>query len=160
MPTIEGKPDAAAPRKRKEVRYDTAISAPGNYEVTRSSTFAVKIPMKVNADKWWVLVDEEYAEVVEEAVFRMWTYDEMVDMRKMSTVFDQLRRVHMIDHDILNRLKIQRLMTAWSFAKGNPRLAIHHANGVLTDESWDAVRRMQTNIVRFLIEQMNERLEL
>ena len=156
MPVVQPKSSVNQAREKREIRYDKAIMEPGEYEITRSSTFTVKVPLKRRDNKWWVVVEEGEAEVVEEAVFRMWTYDEMVEMRKMATTYDQLRRVHMIDHDILNRLKMQKLMVAWSFGKGNSRLALHHVNGVLSDESWDSVRKLQTNIVKYLMDKMNE----
>jgi hypothetical protein len=141
------------------VRYDKALMAPGEYEVTKDSLFTVVIPLAKGKSNWWVIVEEKDATTIKEVVFRMWTYDEMVEMRKMATQYDQLRRIHMIDHDIMNRLKIQQLMVRWTFGNDNPRLTILHVNKVMSDESWDAVRKLQTNILRYIIEQMNEVLE-
>jgi len=162
MPTIKPKPGAPRPRgQQQEPRHDVVLMEPGDYEVTRESTFTVKVPLRHRSeeDKWWVVVEPDEAEVTEEAVFRMWEYDEMVEMRKLATKYDQVRRVHMIDHDVLNRLKVQRFMVSWTFGRGNPRLQLHHQNGVLTDESWAAVKRLQTNILKHLIDEMNERYE-
>ncbi len=160
MPTIEAKPDA--PQKKTKLngpRFDNAIMEPGQYEVTRSSTFTVKLHLKLNQDKWWTLVPEDRAETTEEVVFRMWTYDEMVELRKLSTKYDTIRRVHMIDHDLLNQLKIQRYMLSWTFDKTNPRLELHHINGVLSDETWEKVKRLQTNLLKYIVDEMNERYE-
>jgi len=147
-----------------EPRYDKVLMGPGKYEVTKESLFVVRVFLVKKEDSgsnhWWVVVrNEEDAEIVEEAVFRMWTYDEMVEMRKNSTKYDPIRRVHTIDHDMMNRMKLQKFMVSWSFGRDNPRLKLHHVNGVLTDESWDAMKKLQTNILRFIIEEMNDRYE-
>jgi hypothetical protein len=96
----------------------------------------------------------------ETVTFRMWSYDEMVEMRKMATTYDQIKRIHMIDHDALNQLKVQRLMIDWTFGKDNPRLKLHHVNGVLVDEAWAAFKRLQSNIISFIFDRMNRVYEL
>ena len=160
MPTIQPKKNAPPVRgQKKEVRFDAVLQEPGDYEVTRESTFTIRLPLKRNKDKWWVLVNEKDAETIEEVVFRMWTYDEMVELRKLATKYDTIRRVHMIDHDLLNRLKVQRYMLSWTFETKNQRLEIQHVNGVMSDESWDKVRRLQPNLLKYIMEQMNERYE-
>jgi hypothetical protein len=157
MPVVLPKNENNLETSSKEVRYDTVLMEPGEYEVTKDSIFVIKVPLKQKKnEKWWVIVDENNSDVVEKVVFRMWTYDEMVELRKLATKYDPIRRIHMIDHDILNRLKIQRFMKSWTFGRNNPRLAIHHVNGVMTDESWDAVVKLQTNILKFLIDKINE----
>lgn len=160
MPTVQKKENQKPVRgASREPRYDQAIMEPGEYEVTRESTFIVRIPLKMNADRWWVVVSEEISECVHEVVFRMWSYDEMVELKKMATKYDGVRRVHMIDNDILNRLKIQRFLLSWTFESENQRLELQHVNGVLTDETWKRVARLQTNILKHIIEEMNERYE-
>lgn len=159
MPTIEAKPNAPQKKQTGQTRFDNVIMEPGQYEVTRESTFSIKLYLKRNKDKWWIIVPEEQAETTEEVVFRMWTYDEMVELRKLATKYDPIRRVHMIDHDLLNQLKVQRYMISWTFDKSNPRLELHHINGVLSDETWDKVRRLQTNLLKHIIDEMNERYE-
>lgn len=157
MPTIEKKKDQRPVRGVKEARYDQAIMEPGEYEVTRESTFTIRIPLKQNEDKWWVVVTD--SDNVQEVVFRMWSYDEMVELKKMATKYDGVRRIHMIDNDILNRLKIQRFMLSWTFESNNDRLELHHVNGVLSDETWTKVTKLQTNILKYIIDEMNERYE-
>jgi hypothetical protein len=160
MPKVQPKPGALKPRgQQKEARHDKVLMEPGEYEVTRNSTFTLKLHLKKNEDKWWVVVSEKEATTTEEVTFRMWTYDEMVELRKLATKYDQMRRVHMIDHDVLNRLKIQRYMLSWTFEKENQRFELHHVQGVLSDETWAKVKRLQTNLLRHIIEQMNERYE-
>ena len=93
----------------------------------------------------------------EEVVFRMWTFDEMVELRKLATSFDQVRRIHLVDYDALNRLKVQRLTVSWTLGRENPRLKLHHVNGVLTDESWAAFsKRLLPNITQHIIDEMNQ----
>jgi hypothetical protein len=163
MPVIQKKQGAPKPRGEKDaVRHDRVLMEPGEYEVTRSSTFTIRVPLRLRSEeeRWWVVVeDDSSVELTEEVVFRMWTYDEMVEMRKLATKYDTVRRVHMIDHDVLNRLKMQRFMVSWTFDRSNPRLELHHVNGVMSDETWVKVTKLQTNILKYIIEQMNERYE-
>ena len=86
---------------------------------------------------------------------RMWTYDESVELRKMATTYDQMKRLHMIDQDALNRLKLQKFLLSWSFGEENERLVLHHQNNTLTDESWKKVVSLYPNILEFIIQQMN-----
>jgi hypothetical protein len=163
MPTIQPKKGVQPVRgQQKEPRHDKVLMGPGEYEVTRGSTFTIEVHLRPRSfeDKWWVVTtNKDEAIVTENVTFRMWTYDEMVEMRKLSTKYDQMRRVHMIDHDVLNRLKIQRFMMSWTFDKNNPRLELHHQNGVLVDEAWAKVKLLQPNILKFIIDEMNERYE-
>jgi hypothetical protein len=159
MPVIEAKKGAPKPRGQKEPRFDKAIMEPGEYEVTKASTFTITMHLRRRSktDPWWIIVGtKKEAEVTEEVTFRMWTYDEMVELRKMATKYDTVRRVHMIDHDILNRLKMQRFLKSWTFDKSNPRLELQHVNGVMTDEAWNKVTKLQTNLLKYIIDQMNE----
>lgn len=160
MPTVEEKKNAPAPRGvKEEARYDKVLLEPGEYEVTRDSTFDIVMPLKKNEAGWWVMVSEKESETIETVTLRMWTYDEMVELRKLATKYDPIRRVHMIDHDVLNRLKIQRYMLRWTFDGKNMRLELQHNSGVLTDEAWAKVKRLQTNLLKHIMEQMNERYE-
>jgi hypothetical protein len=161
MPVIEKKDNGSAPKKTNEVRYDKVLMGPGDYEVTQNSTFEIEIYLRTRSDKdkWWIVTEKKDAKSTEKVVFRMWNYDEMVEMRKLATKYDPIRRVHMIDHDVLNRLKIQRFMKSWTFDKSNSRLELHHVNRVMVDESWDKVRLLQPNILTHIIEEMNRRYE-
>jgi hypothetical protein len=162
MPVVKKKEGQDRPQNNKrEVRYDNVLMGPGEYEVTRGSTFVIEIHLRLRdeKDKWWVVTTKELAQTTESVTFRMWSYDEMVDLRKLATKYDTVRRVHMIDHDVLNRLKIQKFLLKWTFDKKNNRLELHHANGVLVDESWDKVRLLQPNILKHIIDEMNIRYE-
>jgi len=154
MPVIEAKPEKPQSIERQD-RLDEKLMKPGKYEVTPEDIFTVELYLK-KTDRRWILCNPNDKNVIkEEVVFRMWGYDEMVNLKKMATNYDPLKRIHMVDHDTLNRLKIQRLMVSWTFDKDNPRLRIYHVNGVLTDEGWQAFTRLQANLCSYIIERMN-----
>jgi hypothetical protein len=142
-------------------RVDEQIMGPGKYEITNKDTFRIELSLSQSNGRWTVSDKIEKDKDIEKhwVEFRMWTFDEDVELRKKSTLFDAVKRMHFIDHDQLNRLKIQRLLRAWSFDKDNPNLKLQHVNGVLTDESWEAFKKLHTNIVRYIIEKMNNVLE-
>jgi len=144
----------------QEERVDEKIYKSGKYEITENEDFTIKIPVwREDESSRWVIVDAKNAQETHEVVFRMWSYEEEIELRKQATNYDPIKRIHLIDHDMLNRLKIQRLMKSWSFEKDNPRLKLLHVNGVMVDESFKNVMRLHPNILRFLIERMNNVLE-
>jgi len=153
MPTIEAKPEKTS--ESRQDRLDEKLTKPGKYEVTPEDTFTVEIWLK-KTDKRWILCNAgDKGATKEEVVFRMWTYDEMVNLKKMATNYDPIKRIHMVDHDALNRMKIQRFMAAWTLDKENTRLRIYHVNGIMVDESWQAFTRLYPNIITYIIERMN-----
>ena len=138
---------------------DAQLYQPGKYEITPDHTFRVDLFIK-QIDNRWVVVKKMAKDVEHHWVeFKMWPFIEEVELRKMSTTYDPSKRVHFIDHDVLNRLKIQRLMKSWSFEKDNPNLKLHHVNGVLTDEGYKAFTNLFPNLVRAILEGMNSVLE-
>lgn len=147
--------------KKKKVpeknRLDEKLMEPGDYEVTRDTTFDIKIKLKKSKGRWLVVSSGE--DVIQEVVFRMWNYDEMVEMRKMSMSYDSSKRMHMIDNDALNRIKIQKLLISWTFGDNNPRLKLNHTQGVMTDESWDAFKKLQPNIITYILDGANSVFE-
>jgi len=147
----------AKKEKKKSVpdenRLDERIMEPGKYEITRDTTFDVKIKLKEMGSRWVIVTKEE--DVVHTVVFRMWNYDEMVEMRKMSMSYDSSKRMHMIDNDSLNRLKVQKLLISWTFGEDNPRLKLHRIQGVLTDESWEVFKRLQASIITYILDSAN-----
>jgi len=152
MPKVEAKvvPSPQGPR------LDEQLMKAGKYEVTEEHTFKVEVNL-VLKDKRWVLANGPGRGVEsQEAIFRMWTYDEMIELKKMATSYDATKRIHMIDNDLLNRLKVQKLMVSWTFDKDNPRLRVQHVQGALTDESWVAFTRLQPNIITHILEEMNK----
>lgn len=155
---VAAKPGAAVVHKAEPARVDERLMKPGKYEVSDDSKFTVKLHMRqVTPGRWKMVSVEEEGGSVEEVVFRMWTFDEMVEMRKMATSFDQIRRTYLVDYDALNRLKVQRLMMSWTLDRDNPRLKLHHVNGVLTDESWAVFsKRLLPAIAQHIIDEMNQ----
>lgn len=142
-------------------RVDERIMEPGKYEVTDKTTFDIEVHLKTGiGGRWVVVVGPGKGVDTHKLVFRMWNYDEMVDLKKKATTFEQVRRVHIIDNDALNRLKVQKLLLSWTFDVENPRLKIHRVNGVLTDESWQKFVRLQPNIINYIFDRMNEVYEL
>lgn len=140
-------------------RIDEELMQPGKYEVTLEHTFDVEVCLLLRDNRWVVVAPKTPKAVEHKVTFRIWTYDEMVELRKKATNFDAMRRMHTVDTDLLDRLKVQKLMQSWTFDKDNPRLKIHRVNGVLTDEAWDNFKRLQANIIRYILDRMNEVLE-
>jgi hypothetical protein len=136
-------------------RVDEKLMKAGRYEVTSDTTFTVMLHAKERDGRWIIMNGPGKGIETNSVVFRMWTYDEMVELRKLATSYDATKRVHMIDNDNLNRLKIQRLMVSWTFDKDNSRLRLWHVNGVLTDEAWKAFTLLQPNLCSYIIEEMN-----
>jgi hypothetical protein len=152
-------PEDAVPSGLQPGRVDEQISKPGVYEITDNEEFNIALHMRLK-DSRWVMCDEKFAEKTHSVVFRMWSYEEEIELRKRATQYDPIKHWHFIDHDILNRLKVQRLMKSWTFDEDNARLRLLHVNGVMVDESFNAVMKLHPNILRKIIEGMNEILEL
>jgi len=139
----------------QENRVDERIMEPGDYEITKETTFDVQIHLKKSGSRWVIQDRASSSGVTQKVVFRMWDYDEMVGMRKMSMSYDSVKRMHMIDNDALNRLKVQKLLISWTFGEDNPRLKLHHVQGAMTDESWEAFKRLQPNIITYILDRAN-----
>lgn len=157
MATVQARPEAAKQTPDQQAsRVDEKLMKAGKYEITPNTTFEVVIHAKERDGRWIIMNGKGAGIETNTIVFRMWTYDEMIEMRKMATSYDAQKRVHMIDNDALNRLKIQRLMMSWTFDNDNPRLKLWHANGILVDEAWLAVTSLQPNILSYILEEMNK----
>jgi len=145
-------------RNSTEPRVDEMIMEPGEYEVSKDSEFTIDIYMKRVAGRGrWQIVTGPGKEVIKESVkMRMWFYDEMVDLKKKATSYDAAKRMHVVDHDALNRLKAQKLFLDWTFQDRNVRITLHKVNGVMTDESWAMFTRLQPNIIKYIFDKMNE----
>jgi len=150
------------PRNKKTVqkpaadRVDEQIMEPGKYEVTDETTFEVKLYLKKQSNRWVVTAGAAKGVDEHTLVFRMWKYDEMVELKKKATTFETTKRVHIIDNDALNRLKVQKFLLSWTMDKENPRLKLHRINNVLTDESWEMFSKLQPNIINHIFDRMNE----
>lgn len=156
----EGEPRAVEKRQGNEQRVDEVLMGPGDYEVTKDHTFEIPVHLKLHDKRWVVMAGPGKDVITQKVEMRLWSYDEMVDLRKKATSYDQIKRIHMVDQDLLNRLKIQKLMISWTFGDTNPRLKIHRQQDSLTDESWLNVKKLQTNILQYIINTMNEVYEL
>jgi len=139
-------------------RVDEKLQGPGKYVVTKEKTFRVNFGLSERDGRWIVTKPGAGAEDhwVE---FRIWSFNEEVELRKMATIFDPLKKIHIVDNDYLNRLKVQRLMMNWTLDKNNDKLKLLHVNGVLSDEGWKAFTSLYPNIIRFVLESMNAVLE-
>ena len=137
-------------------RVDVQIMDPGKYEVTKDQTFVVRVHLKLKDGRWMVMGGEGPETDNHEVKFRMWTYDEQVDLKKKSTTFDGTQRVHMIDNDALNQLKVMKFLLSWTFDRDNARLKLHRVQGALTDESWEVFKRLQQNIIAYILGEMNQ----
>jgi len=158
MATVESKKKTKEKKKPPVERVDEKLLLdPGKYELSENDTFKIEFSATKKQNRW--IITEMVGRGAQWVEFKMWTFNEEIELRKMSTTFDMSKRMHLIDHDILNRLKIQRLMTSWSFEEDNPRLKLLHLNGILSDEGWEAFTRLHPNISRYIIEQMNTILE-
>lgn len=155
MATVQAKPEQQKSAST-EPRVDEKLMRPGKYEVTKETTFKIEIHLKERDGRWILMVGKGKDVESHEIVFRMWNYDEMVELKKLATSYDATKRMHMIDNDSLNRFKVQRMMMSWTFDRDNPRLRLFHVQGVMTDESWKAVTSLQPNILAHILEEMNK----
>lgn len=143
---------------KAEKRVDESLMAAGKYEVTPDQTCEIVLFLKDYKGRW-VLVDKKAAGVEEHrVVFRIWTFEEMIELRRRATSTDQNRKTS-IDNDMLNRLKVQKLLVSWTFGEENPRLKINRVQGVLTDDSWRAFLKLSPNIAQKILDEMNFILE-
>lgn len=144
---------------KRDVPVEDQLMQPGPYEVTEDEVFTVVLHLE-KVDSRWCVRDEPGPRTISHwATFRMWTYEECVELRKLATRYDELRREHVMNHDYLDRLKLQRLLKDWSFAEQNERLKLHHVNGVMTDDCYKKVLKLHPTILRNLLLQMNMILE-
>ena len=160
MAIVQAREVAKQPEAPHAPRVDERLMKPGKYEITPATTFTILIHAKDKDGRWVLMMGPGKGIETNSVVFRVWHYNEMIEMRKMATSYDSQKRIHMIDNDALNRLKVQRLMVSWTFDKDNPRIRIQHQNGILTDESWDAFTNLQPNFISYILDEMNKVLEL
>jgi hypothetical protein len=157
---IPSRPDTSVPKKEpdKEPRVDEQIYKSGKYEITDEEDFRIDIYLR-QQEKRWVISTPDQATDTHWVKFRMWSYDEELVMRKKATQYDQIQRTHFLDRDLMNRLKLQTLLKSWSFDKENPKFKLLHVNGILVDESFHAVMNLHPNILKYIIDRMNNVLE-
>jgi hypothetical protein len=144
-------------------RVDRQIMDNGQYEIPNEGyRFKVYVYL-AEIDGRWVVVEDEFKgkKGVREhwCEFRMWTFKEELALKKKATVYDDLKRIHYLDTDALNQLKIQKLLVDWSFSEDNPNLEIKRQNNALLDESYDAFTKLFPSIIRSITNKMNDVLE-
>lgn len=140
-------------------RLDEAIPSTGKYEVTEESDFTIYLHLKKYSGRWLLMNRADETTDEHSVTFRMWTYNEMIEMKKMATSYDLRKKMHEVDNDLLNRIKIQRLLKSWTFGNENKNLVIQHVGGKMTDEGWVAFTKLQPNIAQYIITEMNYVLE-
>lgn len=138
---------------------DEQIYEPGDYEIRDTDEFVVKLYLRL-MDGRWVITDERNAERKHSVTFKMWNYETELTLKKQATDFDAEKRYPFVDYDVLNRLKVQKLLKSWTFDRDNPNLKIHTVGDVLTDESYRKFMKLHPNIIKYIINRMNEVLEL
>jgi len=154
-------PGAMAVDDKKDARVDETLMDPSIYEITQDSTFKIEFTITQKSGRWVTCDPDTRDKDAEDhwVEFRMWSFEEEVMLRKEATKYDATKRMHLVDHDHLNRLKVQRLLKDWSFEAKSQRLKLLHVNGVLSDESYDMFRKLHPNISRHIVEKMNDVLE-
>lgn len=156
--TKGGAGKAGARTAAEAPRIDRELMEPGDFEANPDDVFQIDVFVRRKGNRWVVCSEPESTEQ-HWVRFRMWTFDEEIDLRKRATVYDKVNRLHLVDQDKMNRLKVQKLLLGWSFSAQNPRLKLHHVQGVLTDEGWKNFKRLHVNILRHVLETMNSILE-
>jgi len=162
MKQIPGQPKATGaslPQTQEGPRLDERIMDAGRYEATENDTFDITVAVKQHEGRWVVTQDKDVDAEVHTVTFRMWTFEEEVKMKRNCMAYDKEKRMNFVDNDVLDRMKVQRLMKSWTFDRDNPRLKLLHVQGVLADESWTVFKRLHRNISRYIIDEMNKVLE-
>ena len=100
MMTVQPKPNQQRPEiPQKKENIALSIMPPGKYEVTPSQTFEVILYVREYKGRW-VVCDRSTSSTVEhKAVFRVWTFDEMVELRRRATNYDPSKRSNITDND-------------------------------------------------------------
>lgn len=133
------------------------------YEVKPETYFYVKFGIVSQEDRW-VVIDEEDVSVTKKAEshwvkFKMWNYAQELDWKNQATEFDNSKRMHTLNTDKLNELKIRNLLVDWSFAEDEDSLKMLHVNDLLCDESFKVFYSLYPGIIRHIVSKMNDVLE-
>lgn len=138
---------------------------PGLFEIDpKADSFKIEFGLKVKENRW-IVIEKEKIDKLDKNIqkhwveFKMWSFDEEVELKKKAMIYNESKRMHFVDHDILNEMKVRRLLKDWSFKDKNENLKIFHVNGWLVDESWGAFKNLHINICRYIIVRMNDILE-
>ena len=161
MPKIEKREDLPDVSEESKVKLNLALAEPCKYEIKKTDTFKIEFGLQEKENRYIIIEDMNVPERFERhwVEFRIWNYEEEIDLKKKSMLYDAVKRMHFLDNDVYNSLKIMKLLKDWSFAVKNERLKIHHSNGVLTDGCWEIFVTLKPNIVSYIIVRMNNVLE-
>ena len=89
MAKVEAKPEMKQPEIQKQPRIDEKLMKPGKYEVSNEHTFEVDVNLSQVENRW--ILNDRVGKGVDshKVVFRMWNYDEMIDLKRKATSYDE-----------------------------------------------------------------------
>lgn len=133
------------------------------YEVKPDTTFKIEFGI-VERDGRYVVIRKDEVQFSKGTephwvLFRMWGYREELEWKNKATEYDAERRVHSMNNDVLNELKLRNLLLDWSFSEKEPELKLMHVNRILSDESIEMFFSFYPSVVRYMVDKMNEVLE-
>lgn len=136
-------------------RTDRKLYEPGKYELTGKETFTIDFKIKLDDFGNWKLCNFNDKDGEEHfVVFKVLSYSEENKLIQESTKYDKLNRTFLIDQSELLKLRIQKCLKDWSFAKDNDNLKIFHVNNILVDECYKKFMELHPSIVKYIVEQM------
>jgi len=141
--------------KAQPQSVELSLQKPGKYESNPEQTFDIIINVLNRQGRWIVIQSPIKGSEEHRVTFRLWTFEEMIEIKRKATTVDPMSRKTNIDFDLMNRMKVQKLLTSWTFSNDNPRLSIQHVNGVMTDESWKAFTKLDPSIIQRILDEMN-----
>ena len=133
------------------------------YEVTPDSVFYIKFGI-VPKDGRIIVIPEDDVDFEKNAEahwvkFKMWTYEQELEWKNQATEYDSIKRIHALNSDKLNEIKLRNLLVSWSFGEKEDSLKLFHIGGLLTDESLKTFYSLYPVVVRYIVECMNDVLE-
>jgi len=151
----------------EHVEKKETIKAPERftkYEVGENCTFTVKFAITSYENRILIVNDNGDLDLIGNVEkhwvkFKMWNYIQELEWKNESTEYDSAKRIHMLNADKLNEFKIRNLLVSWSFGELEDKLKLFHVNEFLVDESLKTFYSLQPNIVRHIIDEMNNVLE-
>lgn len=136
-------------------RIDKNLYEPGKYELTGKEIFTIKFKIKLDEfDNWKLCSFDDKQGEEHYVVFKVINYIESSKLIQEATKQDKFNRTYFIDQLELTRLRIQKCLKDWSFAKDNPNLQIVHVNGILVDECFEKFMGLHTSVVEYIVNQM------
>ncbi len=157
---VQAKKKVEAKKVNNAPRIDSALREAGKFELRKDDYFTLRFGLVIFENRW-LLAKEEEGEGIETCwvKFKMWSFEEEVSLKSQATQWDGQKRMHSLNHDFFNRLKIQKLLLDWSFSQENETFKLHRVQNSLTDESFGAFLRLHRNICSHIIDNMNRVLE-